>query len=215
MPELEIPNPGEIETLGLIFTLSPGLICLFIIHSLTSRERKIEPVPVILHSLAYTLIVHAVWELLQFKSCIPTKPIVGLPLTAVVVGLVLAAAVCNGWIYKALRFLKITDESEWESVWKTAFKDGRKIGEYVIITFEDGKQVQAAIRDFSSTQADGHITIERFRWIGEDYIPGEENTGILVFSASSVRDIHFQATFRSEPTLNAEQQTRSASAINT
>ena len=207
MPEfsVKIPELGESDSIGLLFALLPGLLCFLTIHVLTARERKLETLHVVLFSLAYNLLVHGMWEWLQWeKAYFPTKPIVGLPLTAIAIGILLATAINRGFIYRVLRILRITNESEWDSVWKTAHREHRRFGEFSVITFEDGSRLQGAIRYFSESQDGGHIAVEKFCWIDSENLAGPMNECRILFPAGSIKDIHFQPTPKVSRTLNNE-----------
>jgi len=54
---MALPDLGKIDSLGLLFTLLPGLLTFVIVHAMTARGQKIEPIEAVLYGLAYTLAV--------------------------------------------------------------------------------------------------------------------------------------------------------------
>jgi hypothetical protein len=121
-----------------------------------------------LWALAYTLLVHAIWEFAKLPgSWIPTPDIIGLSLSAVALGLTLSFCSTKGWIYKWLRKLRLTREAPWATVWSTAFHDCRydRQMDYAVLHLKDGKRVYGGECGFSTNQQNGHVVLSPFQWL--------------------------------------------------
>lgn len=191
MASLSLPSVGKLESLGLLFSLLPGLLTYIVVRALTARERKLDAVEAVLHGLAYTVLVHALWELLTLNSWIPTPDLVGISLCSLVIGLAIAKCHSRGWIYNLLRLCGITEESTWQSAWETSFRMARADGrEYAVLYLKDGRRIMGAVRGFSSEQSAGHVAIDRSRWLCENNeviaIPG-----LMLLSANDVLSVQF------------------------
>jgi hypothetical protein len=190
---VKLPELGELESLGLLFTLLPGLLTYLTVRVLSAREEKIEAVETVLCGLAYTLVVHALWVGLKaLGSWIPTPDLIGLSLTAVGLGLCLAAIHNSGIGYRVLRRLHLTSESSWLTVWQTAFREFRGVqgGEYAVLHLKDGRRVMGAIRGFSPRQENGHVCLERVHWFSGTE-ESEEHPGLHLFNASDICVVEF------------------------
>lgn len=199
MPKITLPNIGSIDSLGVLFVLLPGLLTCLIVKALTSRERKLEAVEVVLHALAYTLIVHAVWSFLTLWSWIPTPDIVGLSIVSVVLGLIVAKVNSRGWIFDGLRHVGLTAESSWQSTWESSFRHAARSGmDYVVLHFKDGRRVMGEVRGYSAEQLNGHITLDRVKWLVSTGNPIEME-GLLVVAASDVVFVQFLPCTKAKP----------------
>jgi hypothetical protein len=179
------------ENLGLLFSLLPGLLTYIVVRALTARERKLDAVEAVLHGLAYTVLVHSLWELLTLKSWIPTPDLAGLSLCSLVIGLTIAKCHSRGWIYNLLRRFGLTEESTWQSAWETSFRMARADGrEYAVLYLKDGRRIMGAVRGFSSEQNAGHVAIDRSQWLSEKneatVIPG-----LMLLSANEILSVQF------------------------
>lgn len=185
MPKLTLPSIGSLDTLGAVFALLPGLLTYVIVRALTARERKLDAIEAILHGLAYTLLVHAIWAILTLWSWIPTPDMPGLSLCAIGIGIVVAKISNSGWIYAFLRFCRITDEASWQSTWEASFRNAAKeIGEFAVLHLKDGRRLMGAVRGYSAEQSKGHIALDQCQWLMQEgdpmpavgliLIPGEE-----------------------------------------
>lgn len=191
---MKFPNVGSFDSLGILFTLLPGLITLVLVRALTARSRKIEPTEAILHGLAYTLLVHSIWTALTIRSWIPTPDIVGLSLSAIALGLILSWLTNAGMTYGVFRWLNLTHEPSWPSIWETAFREFRgSQGEYAVFEFKDGRRLYGAIHGFSSDQKEGHLLVDRARWIhaADEHQQQSEQPGSLLIRADDVAIVQF------------------------
>lgn len=188
LPFLEM----KFDSLGPLFILLPGFLSYVIVHALCSRKKKHDTAEIVLHALVYTLIVNAIWQLLLIpKPIIPTPHLVGLSITALAVAIVASACINHGLFYIVLQKLKITRESAWGSVWKTAFRQAYKDGsEYAMLWFSDKTGVLGAVRGYSSEQKDGHIRVDRAKWISKEGALIDA-PGTLLFKAEDVTAIQF------------------------
>ncbi|HEX3552192.1 MAG TPA: DUF6338 family protein [Thermoanaerobaculia bacterium] len=193
MDHLSFPQLGKIDSLGLLFTLLPGLLTYLIFRALSARGEKIDAVEAVLDGLAYTLVVHALWfSLKQLGSWIPTPDLLGLSLTAVGLGLSLATVYNSGTGYRMLRRLRLTGEPSWLTIWETAFREFRGVqkGEYAVLHLNDGRRVMGAIRGFSSQQKKGHVCLARVRWFSGTEA-SEEHPGLHLFNAGDICVVEF------------------------
>ncbi len=191
MSKFSLPTVANVESLGILFALLPGLLVYFIVHSLTDREREIKATEAILHGLAYTLLVHAVWTFLTLWAIIPTPDILGLSLCAIGVGITIARINNKGWIYDALRHYGITGASSWSSTWRTSFRFARQsVGTYVILHMKDGRRIRGIVRGYSGEQVSGHVALDHADWLGED---GSivKAPGLLLFPGEWIRFVQF------------------------
>jgi hypothetical protein len=189
---VKLPNVGQIESLGILFTLLPGLITYLVVRALTERGRKIDAIDAVLYGLAYTLVVHAIWyALTHVGSWIPTPDIIGLCLTAVALGIVVAIIANTGVAYCVLRWLRITSEASWSTIWQTTFREFRRTeDEYAVLHLKDRRRVMGALRGYSSEQKEGHICLERVRWLDSDGARTEQ-PGMHLFNAEDVAFVEF------------------------
>lgn len=196
MSSIEVPTVGDWSSLGLLFALLPGLLTYVVHHALVYRNQRIEATHAVLWALAYTLLVHAFWELLKLPgSFIPTPDVIGLPLIAGAMGLLLSYCSTQGWIYSQLRALGFTRESSWETLWLSAFHECRykmNIG-YAVLHLKDGRRVYGGIAGFGSKQQNGHVALNPFQWLGEDakdQLPMSEN--LLLIEADLIAFVEFR-----------------------
>lgn len=213
---MKLPDIGEMASLGVLFTLLPGLITYLVVRAMTERAKKIEAVEAVLYALAYTLIVHAIWYgLTGIGSLIPTPDIIGLSLTALFVGIGLAAIVNSGVHYRLLRFVGITSESSWITIWQTVFREFRdRQGEYAVLHLKDGRRVMGAIRGFSPQQKGGHVCLERVQWLTEA-TPNSEHPGMHLFNAEDIAIVEFLSTSKEPDHVRGQANTTTASAAAT
>jgi hypothetical protein len=190
-----LPTPGAVDSLGLLFTLLPGLLTYVVVRALTARGEKIEPAEAILHGLAYTLVVHAIWfGLTALGSVIPTPDLIGLALTAVGLALGVAALHNSGRFYGLLRRWRLTNQPSWLTIWETAFREYRGVrkGEYAVLHLKDGRRVMGAIRGFSPRQEKGHVCMERVQWLSDETgVKNPEHAGLHLFNADDVFVVEF------------------------
>ena len=191
MGDLKLPDVGKIETLGLLFTLLPGLLAFLVERTLTARERKVETVEAILFGLAYTLAVHAVWSVLKRAgSVIPTPDITGLALTAITIGLAIAFLKNSGALFHLLQKSGITREAAWWSIWETAFRFSyAQKNEFVVLHLADGRRLFGAVVGHSSEQKDGHICLMQAMWL-VDPRPAPIS-GMILLRADDVKMVEF------------------------
>ncbi len=211
MGAMSLPNLGKFESLGILFTLLPGLVTYLIVHSLTAREKKHEAAEVILHALAYTLIVYAIWSFLTLKSCFPTPDLLGLLLTAITFGLCFAILVNWGIIYTVLQYYGLTGESAWHSIWYTTFRYSHgEDFEYALLYLKDKSKLRGAIRGYSRNQKDGHVALESGCWIDDDNneIPAD---GLLLIPGEEITMIHFLPPF-TEVNRDEQESNQNSSA---
>jgi hypothetical protein len=193
---MPFPSVGKLDpALGVLFTLLPGLVTFLVVRSLSARERKLDPTEVVLHGLAYTLIVHAIWQLLKsLGSWVATPDIVGLSLTAVAIGVLLAWLFNRAVLYSWFQRLGITDESNWASIWETAFREFRaQGGDYAVMHLRDGRPIMGAIRGHSASQVGGHICLESAGWLPSEgnALPLVELPGRILLCPKDVAFVEF------------------------
>jgi Family of unknown function (DUF6338) len=190
MSAMNLPAIGPIDALGTLFVLLPGLVTFLVVRYLTTRERKIEATDAILQGLAYTLLANALWAAAKlFGSLIPTPDIVGLPLSGLLLGLMVAWLVNQDFIFSLLRKIGITNEASWSTIWESTLRDFKKLhGTYVVITLDDGRRVQGWLVGFSSEQKDGHVCLQNIQWIDVEH--ATELKGLHLFNAMNVQHVH-------------------------
>lgn len=208
---MDLPDIGKIESLGLLFTLLPGLLSYLVFRALAARADKIEAVEAILSGLAYTLVVHALWFGLKLGSWIPTPDLLGLSVTAVGLGCSLAAIHNSGYGYRVLRRLRLTGEPSWVTIWETAFREFRGVqgGEYAVLHLKDGRRVMGAIRGFSPRQENGHVCLERVQWL-LNAESGDEHPGLHLFNACDISIVEFLPA--KQGAIDVEGETEPATA---
>lgn len=188
---MKLPDVGQVASLGILFTLLPGLITYLIVRAMTERGKKIDALEAVLNGLAYTLLVHAIWYFLtHIGSLIPTPDIVGLCLTAIGLGIAVAAIGNAGIHYKVFRWLGITSEPSWPGIWQSAFREFQHQGEYTVLHLKDRRRVMGAVRGYSNEQKEGHICLERVQWL-DSANPATEHPGMHLFSAEDVAIVEF------------------------
>lgn len=85
---MTLPSLRNLETIGLLFTLFPGLVTYLIVRLLTCRDSRLDAVQAILYGLAYTVLAHFFWAIAKWPgSYLPTPDIVGLGSTAIILGI--------------------------------------------------------------------------------------------------------------------------------
>lgn len=144
--------------------------------------------------LAYTLLVHATWAVLvNLGTLIPTPELVGLALSAVVWGVIIAKLHTHGWVYRVLHWFGVTFEPAWPTIWQTTFRDFRQSkGQYVVLHLKDRRRVYGGLCAVSSTQAGGHIYLEPSRWLDDP--DSDLQNGGLMFNADDVAVVEFVPT---------------------
>ncbi len=192
---MNLPSVGNVKSLELLFTLLPGLLTYLLVRSLTARERRVEATEAILHGLAYTLLVHAMWTVCtSIGTWFPTPDIVGLSLCSLLLGVVVSRLSNRGAIYEFLRRVGVTSESGWASIWESAFREFRTTrGEYGVFHSRDGRRIMGAIRGYSLQQSGGHICLERAQWL-EGLEALAELPGMVLIPADDVQFIEFLPT---------------------
>lgn len=191
MPRLYLPDVGKLDSLGILFSLLPGLLTYVVQRALSGREQKLEAVDAILHGLAYTVLVHAVWAVLTMWSWFPTPDIFGLCACAIALGAIVAKCKNSGWFYGALRFCGLSRESSWPTIWETSFREASRLGsEYAVLHLKDRRRVMGAVRFYSHDQASGHVILERAQWLDSADGIGQIE-GMFVVSGSDVQFVQF------------------------
>ncbi len=191
MPKIALPSIGNMDSLGVLFVLLPGLLTCLIVKALTSRERKLDAVEVVLHALAYTLIVHAIWSFLNLWSWIPTPDIVGLSSISVLLGLTVATVTSKGLLFDTFRKMGLTTESSWQSTWESSFRHAaREKMDFAVFHLKDGRRVMGDVRGYSAEQLNGHIVLDQVKWLSAAGDPVEMD-GMLVLCASDVTFVQF------------------------
>ena len=213
---MSLTNLANFEVISLL----PGLVTYVIVHLLVSRTRKIETVDAILVGLAYTLVVHGIWHLLKLPgSVFPTPDIVGTTLVAVILGLGLSICANHGWIYDALRYLRITNQPQWQSIWETAFRRSTVELEnsWVILELKNGKRIMGYVFAFSGQREGGHVCISDPRWLNDsDGDDSDEQTpigGWFLVDNSQIVSVHFQP--KHERSTNDKRTDASTAASST
>jgi hypothetical protein len=153
-----------------VLTLLPGLITYLVVKLLTARDEKIETADAIVKGLAYTVVAHAFWALLskleQFHD-FPTLS--GLVIISLTVGVLSSCVLLSGMLYKVLRLLGFSDQSDYSSTWESYLKKlGRDGFEYSQIHLKDGRIIFGAIIEYSGKQSDGHLIVSECDWLDED-----------------------------------------------
>lgn len=200
MPRLNLPDIGKLDSLGILFSLLPGLLTLVVQRALSGREQKLEAVDAILHGLAYTVVVHAVWAVLTLWSWFPTPDIFGLCACAIVLGVVLAKCKNSGWLYGVLRFCGLSRESSWPTIWETAFREAPRLGsEYAVLYLKDRRRLMGAVRFYSHDQELGHVILDRAQWLDSADATASID-GMIIVSGSDIRFVQFLFPEQKVPT---------------
>ena len=182
---------GDIESVQVLFALLPGLLTVLVVRSLAAREQKLEAVETVIRGLAFTLLVHAIWALLTIGSIIPTPDIIGMPLCAVALGLIVATIINSGWMYEILRFSRLTSESSWGNAWKSSFRHAAKnVGEYAVLHLKDKRRILGAVRCYSADADGGHVAIDKAAWLSQSN-EVKDAIGFLIFPVEEIKFIQF------------------------
>lgn len=163
-------NSGNLNTLGTLWALLPGLLTFLIIRFLTERERKLEATEAILLGLGYTVLINFLYSVIA-KVCdfsaIPSLS--SLSILAICLGFTIAWLSNEGLIFKTLRSLNFTQESSWRSIWVTALKDFEgEGGEHVFLYMKDGGKIMGALKGYSSDFSDSHLALTDCYWIDHE-----------------------------------------------
>lgn len=191
------PNPADLDALGFLFAVLPGILAFLIIRQLCWRDRRIEPLEFVVYSLAYTLVIESIWQLLvSIGNWIPTPKTIGVTTTSIVFAVLSARLINTGRVYSALRWLRLSNESDWPTVWQSTFRGCRsEDGVWATIELTDGRRLLCAIREFPWDQSEGHISVQDADWLDDDDGSGSSCTieapGILLIRASDVSIIEF------------------------
>tara|TARA_R110002073_G_scaffold299268_1_gene466193 strand:+ start:11012 stop:11413 length:402 start_codon:yes stop_codon:yes gene_type:complete len=123
----------------------------------------------------------------------PTPDIVGLSLCAISIGLVLSVAINRHLAFSTLRYLGLTRQPEFPSVWETAFQlSERQLGEYVVVELDDERRMLAAVVGVSPFDSNGHLCLQRCQWLPTvpdgDTIP---ISGWYLVPINRIRSVHF------------------------
>lgn len=169
----------------------------------TGRERKIDVTEAILHGLAYTLLSHALWAICQLPgSLIPTPDIVGLSFCAMAIGAGLSVAINRRLAFSSLRWLGLTRQPEFPSVWETVFQvSERDLGEYVVVELDDDRRMLGAILGVSPSQQNGHMCLQHCQWLPTQlHETSVQIDGWFLVPATRIKSVHFL------PRINADEQ---------
>jgi hypothetical protein len=209
---MKLPGISGLESLGILSALLPGLLTLIVVRYLCGRDKKPEAVEATLHALAYTLVVHGIWAILKsLGSWFPMPDIAGLSLCAIGLGVVVAWISNNGQAHAVIARCGLTSEAPWATVWESAFRAFRRDGgEYVVLTLKDGKRILGALRAYSGQQKEGHVCIDRARWLGTDGGSEPEQPGMLAFSAEAIESIQFMPLVKGSSDARVTDSTTSA-----
>lgn len=191
----------KLDSLGLIFTLLPGLVALLVVRTLTAKDRKIEAVEAVLFGLAYTLPIHAIWTICKLLgSWVPTPDIVGLSITAVCFAFVVSWLVRTDCLFRLLRWLGITDQTVWVGTWNISFRKAKQERhDYAVFQLEDERRIMGEVRSFSVQQKEGHICLGNSRWIDKDNPDTPLLDGYVLIPAEKVESVQFLPDFTNEP----------------
>ncbi|GIW83413.1 MAG: hypothetical protein KatS3mg105_5220 [Gemmatales bacterium] len=175
MPRVTIPDVNELEANGLLFALLPGFLTYVVVHALTNRERPLETVEAVLHALGYTLLVHALWWMLTRWSWLPTPDLVGLSLSALVVGLLIAKLSNSGKTFEWLQKFGISSQPPWPSIGIQHFAQlGWRTASMPLFTY---RMVEESWGQSAATRLDkqgGHVALRDARWLADDKQEEEE-----------------------------------------
>jgi hypothetical protein len=188
-----MPQIGQLDTLGVLYALLPGLIVFLVVRGLTARTRKIEAIEAVLHGLAYTLVVYALWDFLSQWSLIPTPERLGLCLCAIAVGVCIAWLTNTGKGYALLRRLGVTHQPPWKTVWQTSFERARSdYAGWIVLHFKDSRRVMGSLRGWSEERANGYVAIEGAKWLhGEEDKHDSSCPDLLLFDSDEIACVQF------------------------
>ena len=192
MPSVDVPKVGGLDNVGLLFSLLPGIVAYLVVHYLTARARKLDAVEAVLHGLAYTLVVNAIWTFLCQWSWFPTPDLVGLSICAVAFGVGIAKVHNAGWGYNFLRSLGLTHQPPWSSVWQTAFERARPdYSGHVLLYFKDARRMQGNLRGWSEDRDKGYLAVDNCLWLDEKNQETSLGEDLLLLDTEQVSIVQF------------------------
>jgi hypothetical protein len=169
MQPLKVPSAISAESIGILYALLPGVVTFLVARALTERAKKIEATEAVLYSLAYTLLVHALWaSVVSLMPAAEASVSIALPVIGVTLGVLLASMTNTGCVYALLRWLRVTREASAPSTWLAAFEEARREGiEFAVLHLNDGRRLYGNVRSVSNDPADGHVLLGDHRWLNE------------------------------------------------
>jgi hypothetical protein len=195
---MPFPNPSQISGFNsaeLFALLLPGFLAYAVFHVIAYRSVKIEATNAVLNALGLTLLVHVFWFIAKWPgSLIPTPDIIGLTLTAIVVGIALVWLDEVGLVHSACRTIGLTNASQWTSVWRTAFRTFRKgCDGWVIVHLKDGRRLQGAVVGSPADSTEQYVCVIKARWLLSDsgVITTLDFSGAILLSASDILMVQF------------------------
>ena len=194
-----MPKLGDLGDLGILFTLLPGFLTYLVQHALTSLHQRLETARLLLWSLAYTLIVNAIWYLASERvDSFLTSDLVGLTITAVLLGVVLSPLSSSGLLFTLARKCRLSNQPSWGSVWRTTFNEARRNRvEWAVLYLRDGRRLYGCIYAVSPVRDGGHVLLKPAMWLpatDKESVPTQFNAAGFLVHASDVGIIELIST---------------------
>jgi hypothetical protein len=181
-------------SIGTLFALLPGVLAYVIIRALCNRSKKIEIVELTAFSLTYTVIIQALWQLIEWSSVFRgANETVGLTVVALFVALIFSLLYNSGISYKLIAMLRLSSEMAWPTAWETVFRTSYSSGfEYAVLELRDGRRIMGAVRYYDSTDDNDYVGIENASWLvdEQDSVPVDA-PGILLFARRDLMFVQF------------------------
>lgn len=131
-------------------------------------------------------------------SIFPTPDLVGLSISALVLGLASPWISTSGRFFHFLRDLGFTRADSWCSTWLSTRREFRYgTGQHGVATLRDGREVAGGIYACSEEQASGHIVLCHYVWVGNGDSTDPVN-GLLILPGEDIAILELMPTLREE-----------------
>jgi Family of unknown function (DUF6338) len=195
----------------LLTFLLPGLVALAIFYGLTSHPKPSE-FERVTQALIFTLIAQAVVAVLQSTvvlvgapvSWTHTSEIIASIIVASALGLLAVVVTNTDTLHRRLRWLGITQETSYPSVWYSTFE--RKTNCYVVLHLVGERRLYGWPEEWPNRPNEGHFRIADPEWLVDD--GRVELTGVeaILVPASTVEMIEFLPYIN--PNLNSDAESK-------
>ncbi len=180
-------NWASSEIVNILTFLLPGFVAGAIFHSLTSHPKPSE-FERIFQALIFTSLIQAItvfilWisnktPLIDFHERQHVDIILA-AIIAVLMGLLASLVFNHDWLHALLRFIKITKEGAYPSVWYSSFFKNDDC--YVVLHLQGDRRLYGWPEEWPSSPDRGHFRIADAEWLdGECRIPLEDVVAVVV-----------------------------------
>ena len=174
------------SAIDILLVLLPGFVAGGVFHSLTYRPRPSD-FGLVAQSLIFAAIVQTVTELIglvvpvneMWADSFAGSGFVVQVVVALAFGLVLAVVSNHDVAHGALRWLRVTKEDAYPSVWYSSFY--RNVDSYVVLHLDGERRLFGWPEEWPGSPDMGHFRISEAEWLVDDErIPLDGGVATLV-----------------------------------